>query len=65
MKPKFDYLDEVKFTMEGKQVTGTIAIIDANGTWENPNEVSYDIRGMYGGSEVLFKHIPEHMVSKI
>lgn len=46
-KPKFKYGDEVTFdiTYEGKLVTkkGTVYIIDAYGTWEDPSDVSYDI----------------------
>lgn len=65
MKPKFNYSDEVTFTVGSTEVIGTIAIIDANGTWENPNEVSYDIMGTWMGAETLFKHIPEHIIKPI
>ena len=41
---------------------GRVCIIDAYGTFENPNEVSYDIMIDLDGQEVLWKHIPESVV---
>lgn len=57
--PKYKCGDSVSFTLEGTKVEGTVAIVDPYGTFENPNEVSYDILGSWNGVETLFKHITE------
>lgn len=56
---KYTYGDEVSFKLEGTTYKGTVYIIDEHGTFECPNEVSYDILSTYDGNETLFKHIPE------
>lgn len=56
-KPKYKYQDKVAFKINGKTVEGSIYIIDAYGTFENPNEVSYDI--LSESENTLYKHIPE------
>ena len=43
MKPKYKLNDPVKFTLDGKQHSGNVYIIDANGTFDNPGVPSYDI----------------------
>lgn len=67
-KPKFNYGDKVQFTLENEGTfTGTIYIIDAYGTWDDPSDVSYDIMvDEYGPKkeECLFKHITEKLVVK-
>lgn len=61
-KPKYKIDDRVTFTLGDKVIIGTIAIVDAYGTFENPNEVSYDIIAVWEGKDTLFKHIGEHLV---
>ena len=63
-KPKYKINDRVTFTLDDKVITGTVAIVDAYGTFENPNEVSYDIIVVWEGRDTLFKDIGEHMILK-
>lgn len=63
-KPKYKIDDRVTFTLGDKVITGTVAIVDTYGTFENPNEVSYDIIAVWEGRDTLFKHIGEHLVLK-
>ena len=63
-KPKYKINDRVTFTLGDKVITGTVVIVDAYGTFENPNEVSYDIIAAWEGRDTLFKHIEEHMILK-
>ena len=63
-KPKYKIDDRVTFTLDDKVITGTIAIVDAYGTFENPNEVSYDIMAVWEGRDTLFKHIEEPLILK-
>lgn len=55
---KFQHNDTVTFTLQGKKYKGSVFIIDEYGTFERPNEVSYDILEESG---ILFKHIPESL----
>lgn len=55
--PKYTYDDEVKFIINGKEVRGKVAIIDAYGTFEQNEEVSYDI--FVESENTLYKHIRE------
>lgn len=59
MKPKYTYGDKVAFNLEGQRIEGEVVIIDPNGTFLEPGEVSYDIMGEWNGQETLFKHIKE------
>ena len=54
--PKFRKGQSVEFTISGKLVQGRIAIIDAYGTFEQDEEVSYDI---FSTDNILYKHIRE------
>ena len=67
-KPKFNYDDYVKFTVDGVEVIGQIYVIDAYGTFEQNEEVSYDIMvensPHMGGEPCLYKHIRESEVEK-
>lgn len=54
---KYKYQDKVSFKINDKTVEGSIYIIDAYGTFENPKEVSYDI--LSESENTLYKHIPE------
>ena len=73
-KPKFNYGDIVAFQLKDGKYKGEVHIIDKYGTFENPNEPSYDIlvKDAYkegdryykpnGNNDCLFKHISEHMI---
>lgn len=69
MKPKFEYNDivsfEVRMSKDVKPITleGTIAIIDAYGTFEQNEEVSYDI--YVPSMNTLFKHFRESRLTFI
>ena len=68
--PEFDYGDVVVFTIEhdGEEIEleGTVEIIDAYGTFFDPDHASYDILVVpdpfYGGDGCLYKHISEERV---
>lgn len=67
-QPKFKREDRVTFEMldaEGniQKIDGVVYIVDANGTFEQNEEPSYDIEAFYEGRVVLFKHIRESGVS--
>lgn len=65
-KPKYKIGDKVQFTLEESTFYGEVYIVDAYGTWDNPNDVSYDIMVNNWGpkkEECLFKHITESLVS--
>ena len=67
-KPKFYYDEPVSFTFdylgETHVLNGTVEVIDRYGTWENPDDVSYDIMCKESPmGECLFKHIPEKFVT--
>ena len=76
-KPKFNYGDIVKFKLEDKEYTGEIWIVDKFRTFDNPDDVSYDILVKDAfkegdkyykpndNNDCLFKHITEKLVSKI
>lgn len=55
---KYTYNDIVTFKLEDKEFTGSVYIVDPNGTFENPGKPSYDIMV----DDVLWKHIPESMI---
>ena len=63
-KPKFNYDDYVKFTIDGTEVMGQIYIIDAYGTFEQNEEVSYDIMvehsPHFGNKPCLYKPHLKH-----
>lgn len=72
-KPKYKYGDKVKISLGEELVEGTIYIIDAYGTFEDPSDVSYDImvesdRYKSEGNpegKCLAKHIQEKYVIPI
>ena len=62
--PKFNYEDRVKFfiTMDGEKIEciGSVFIVDPWGTFEQNEEVSYDIMvDDFKGNKTLFKHVRE------
>lgn len=59
-KPKYEYGDKVCFKTEKGIKNGTIAIIDKYGTFEQRDDVSYDI--LVETENCLYKHIPEPYV---
>ena len=61
-KPKFKLNDKVSFTLQEEIIEGVIYIVDAYGTFDNPNEVSYDV--LSEAENILYKHIPERLVKE-
>lgn len=63
--PKYDYGEEVCFRVrfqEGiREITGTIVVVDAHGTFFQQEEPSYDIM-VPEENNALFKHIQESWV---
>ena len=70
-KPKYKVGEEVCFVYgkdRDQKEKGRICIIDAYGTWEQQEEVSYDILGNSSeesDKRVLFKHIRESEIVNI
>lgn len=60
-KPQFKVGDKVRFFVQDTMYTGYVYIVDAYGTFEYPDDVSYDI--MLEDVKCLYKHIPETYVS--
>ena len=60
-KPQFKVGDKVRFFVQDTMYTGYVYIVDAYGTFEYPDDVSYDI--MLEDEKCLYKHIPEIYVS--
>lgn len=60
-KPQFKVGDKVRFFVQDTMYTGYVYIVDAYGTFDYPDDVSYDI--MLEGERCLYKHIPEIYVS--
>ncbi len=67
-EPKFKREEQVRFTFdikgEERSFDGVIYIVDAYGTFEQKEEVSYDIEALMDGEVVLFKHVRESCVTK-
>ena len=66
-KYKKDDLVTFKFTRRGQDIvlTGKVFIIDPYGTFDQSEEVSYDIMApdpWNGGEMCLFKHVPESYI---
>lgn len=59
-KPKYKVGTTVKFIVGEELKTGEIFIVDKYGTFDNPNDVSYDI--MVESENMLYKHIQEKYV---
>ena len=68
-QPKFNYNDIVKFKIRmfdntpEIEVEGSIAIIDAYGTFEQNEEVSYDVYNVK--DNILYKHIGESQLTYV
>ena len=61
MKPKYNFGDSITFSLKDGTYTGIVHQIDL-GTFANPNEVCYDVLVKENNKEILFKHVPEHLV---
>ena len=61
--PKYTYGDVVLIKFKDETLLGTVEIIDAFGTFFNPDEVCYDILVDKDCTNVLYKHIPERILS--
>ena len=61
--PKFKCGDKIQVTLQDEIFEGVIYIVDAYGTFENPDEVSYDV--LSESDNILYKHIPERIIKKI
>lgn len=59
-KPKYDYGDVVTFKCGNELKTGIVAIIDANGTFFDQSDVSYDI--LNKEENMLYKHFREDLI---
>lgn len=59
-KPKYTLNQTVEFTIAEKTVKGEIWIIDKYGTFEQNEEVSYDI--FSPEENMLYKHIRESLI---
>lgn len=60
--PKFQIDDTVEFRWNDTEVTGSVTIVDRFGTFEQSEEVSYDI--FVAEQNTLYKHILESDVTK-
>lgn len=68
-KPKYNLKDKVSFKLKNiESLTGIIVVVDKYGTFEQNEDVSYDIL-VESCDEFpngcLFKHIPEYLVHDI
>lgn len=64
-KPKYNYNDTVIFKLTDKEHKGFIVIIDPYGTFDQTEEVSYDIMVKENNQQALYKHIPESCIIQI
>jgi hypothetical protein len=61
-KPKYNYGDIVKFTIDDEIKTGSVEIIDAYGTFFQTEEPSYDVK--VKDENCLYKHIRESFIEE-
>lgn len=66
-KPKYKIGDNVSFIFNDEKLSGTVFIVDAYGTFEDPTDVSYDIMVEDDNTDnaynkCLYKHINEKSV---
>ena len=57
--------DRVSFLLDNKEYIGTIAIVDAFGTFFDNSQPYYDIYIKDGQEKILVKHIPQSYVRKV
>ena len=58
----YDYGDEVSFSFDGEDYTGTIEIIDKFGTFFDNSEPYYDI--FMKEHNILVKHVPQNLIRR-
>jgi hypothetical protein len=61
--PKYKIGDIVEFKCNEQIKVGVVAIVDRFGTFENNNDVSYDI--LNKEDKVLYKHFQEPTIIKV
>lgn len=61
--PKYERGDIVRFRIDNTELTGTICIIDAYGTFFHDDDVYYDIMVERTPVNMFYKHIPECAIS--
>lgn len=61
--PKYKIGDIVEFKCDEQTKVGIVAIVDRFGTFENNNDVSYDI--LNKEDKVLYKHFQEPTIIKV
>ena len=59
----YDYDDRVSFSIDGKDYTGTIEIIDRFGYFFDNSEPYYDI--YIEEHNLLVKHVPQSLIRKV
>ena len=68
-KPKYKIGDNVSFIFNDEKLSGTVFIVDAYGTFEDPTDVSYDIMVEDDNTDnaynkCQYKHINEKSVTQ-
>lgn len=63
-KPFYKVGEKVIFSLsENNEVkTGVIKVVDAYGTFADPNIISYDV--LDNNNNILYKHVPEKFIKK-
>ena len=54
--------DTVLFSLDGKNFTGTIAIVDTFGTFFDHSQPYYDINVISQEGKMLIKHVPQSCI---
>ncbi len=61
----YDYDDKVSFSLDGKEYTGIIAIVDKFGTFFDNSEPYYDIWITLQERKILVKHVRQSAIRKV
>ena len=61
----YDYDDKVSFSLDGKEYTGIIAIVDKFGTFFDNSEPYYDIWITLQERKILVKHVQQSAIRKV
>lgn len=61
--PKFKKGQLVEFTVNGENIKGIVFIVDAYGTFEQSDEVSYDV--FVEEHNNLYKHLRESILREV